>query len=158
MATELLSEGQAGSLQNPQIRLLRWMPAYRGCETRLADRSPKVPSDRCTPTTHYHEQLFPPLNVDKSRAMEPLGLVVWRESGVHLRIRNACRVGSANVRCVCNPDSGEPSQPLPAINGVLSTYGTLPPIPGDKSAYHHRSARPSINGLVELPPYCRMSG
>src|SRR6516225_5112325 len=119
------------------------MPAYRGCETRLAGRSPKVPSDRCTPTTHYHEQLFPPLNVDKSRAMEPLGLVVWRESGVHLRIRNACRVGSANVRCVCNRDSGEPSQPLPAINGVLSTYGTLPPIPGDKSPTHELRPNPT---------------
>jgi len=27
-----------------------------------------------------------------------------------------------------------------------------------KSPYHHRSARPSTNGLVEVPPCCRTSG
>src|SRR6516225_12500248 len=51
----------------------------------------------------------------------------------------------------------------PAVPGGWSLLGSwlrceAVGITVGKSPYHHRSARPSINGLVEVPPCCRTSG
>ena len=90
---------------NPRARCCDGMRhtgvAKRASSTRLQSAvRPLYTNDPQNP-----EHLFPPLNVDKSCVMRPLGPSVGRrETAFFFRIRDGVRVGSDNIRRVCNPN------------------------------------------------------